>query len=248
MKVIVASLVAVCLLLFMFTFTSTGMSDSEVMESYITNSSFMRSKSQLQGYIDAYASGASAPPQPAIMAEFYKPLPDGAGTLTAKIGWRRDGHDGRLHKGTDIGVNSGTPVYAVLTGDVTSNEFNTSRGYYVAQETNDGSWEAIYQHLREASPKTVGTTVVQQDEIGKSGNTGTSTGPHLHIELILRVENTARYYDVWELIYEEVPVSSADYWVGDRDNAVKYNSKGEEIGKIPGLESAVQFTDYSESR
>jgi murein DD-endopeptidase MepM/ murein hydrolase activator NlpD len=247
MKIVVTTLVGVCVFLLFFTFMSTGMTNEEIVESYVTTSSFMRSKSQLQGYIDNLNEGQTAP-QPVLTGEFFQPLAEGSGyVLTAKMGWRGDsGPQGRLHKGTDIAAASGTSVSAVITGEITKNTkaIDMQRGYYAVQETGDGSWEVTYQHFSEASPISSGEIAVQGDTVGKVGNTGSSTGPHLHIEMVLRIENTVRYYDAYELIYEGIPVSKADYWIGDYNEAIKFNCKGEELGKIPGPKADVRFTDY----
>lgn len=88
----------------------------------------------------------------------------------------------QIHNGLDIGVPSGTSVKAGLTGTVTASAYNDSYGNYVIIQDEDG-YELRYAHL-ESRNVTQGTAVMKGDEIGKSGNTGTSTGSHLHVELL----------------------------------------------------------------
>ena len=88
----------------------------------------------------------------------------------------------QIHNGLDIGVPSGTSVKAGLTGTVTASAYNDSYGNYVIIQDEDG-YELRYAHLENRNV-TQGTAVTKGDEIGKSGNTGTSTGSHLHVELL----------------------------------------------------------------
>lgn len=92
---------------------------------------------------------------------------------------------GSTHKGTDIGVPVGTPIYAVADGIVDTSVSNqsysiTGWGNYV--KINHGSEDTLYAHLER--PTVSGGELVKQGQlIGYSGNTGRSTGPHLHFEL-----------------------------------------------------------------
>lgn len=106
------------------------------------------------------------------------------GRVSSYYGYRIHPSTGanQLHNGLDIGVPSGTSVKAGLTGTVTASAYNDSYGNYVIIQDEDG-YELRYAHLADRSV-TQGATVTKGDEIGQSGNTGTSTGSHLHVELL----------------------------------------------------------------
>lgn len=88
----------------------------------------------------------------------------------------------QLHNGVDIGVPEGTEVLAGLTGTVTTSAYNDSYGNYVVIKDNKG-YELRYAHLKSRSVSS-GAAITKGDVIGLAGNTGNSTGSHLHIELL----------------------------------------------------------------
>ncbi len=84
----------------------------------------------------------------------------------------------------DIGLPIGTPIYASMGGTVkiaNRSGFGGGYGLYVYIEHSNGSG-TMYAHLSTVSVRS-GEKVSQGDEIGLSGNTGRSTGPHLHFEI-----------------------------------------------------------------
>ena len=95
------------------------------------------------------------------------------------------------HTGVDYAVPVGTDVYAMQGGTVTAANWGKSYGTQIVIDQdalNDGTpnripggW-AIYAHLSESMVKP-GQRVEKGQLIGKSGNTGNSTGPHLHTEV-----------------------------------------------------------------
>lgn len=88
----------------------------------------------------------------------------------------------QLHNGVDIGVPEGTEVLAGLTGTVTTSAYNDSYGNYVVIKDNKG-YELRYAHLKSRSVSS-GAAITKGDVIGLAGNTGNSTGSHLHMELL----------------------------------------------------------------
>ena len=87
--------------------------------------------------------------------------------------------------GIDIGVVTGTPIVATQGGVVqfVGGDPWYSYGLHVIIDHGNG-YESTYAHLSEFAPSiTQGSVVKQGDIIGKSGNTGNSTGPHLHFEI-----------------------------------------------------------------
>lgn len=84
------------------------------------------------------------------------------------------------HTGVDYAVPVGTDVLAVADGVIENANWGKSYGVQLVQKL-DGGW-FIYAHLSKALVKP-GDKVVEGQVIAKSGNTGNSTGPHLHAEL-----------------------------------------------------------------
>lgn len=103
--------------------------------------------------------------------------------VTSNFGYRW----GRLHAGTDVGVPVGTTVRASRAGQVITAGWVGGYGNCVMIDHGDGVW-TVYGHLSEFTTS-VGSYVNQGDQIALSGNTGRSTGPHLHFEI--RVNGSA---------------------------------------------------------
>lgn len=85
------------------------------------------------------------------------------------------------HKGIDIPVPEGTPLYASADGTVTKSGNSGNGGLRVEITTADG-YAFIYMHMSEIAVS-VGTTLTKGQYIGKSGNTGNSSGAHLHYQI-----------------------------------------------------------------
>lgn len=87
------------------------------------------------------------------------------------------------HKGVDWAIPTGTKVMASSGGTVTKAGWASAGGYVVYIKHPDGR-ETRYKHLSKVLVK-VGQKVKQGETIARSGNTGVSTGPHLHFEMII---------------------------------------------------------------
>lgn len=114
---------------------------------------------------------------------YMKPVP---GEITSPYGSRKGG----FHYGVDFRASRGTPVVAAASGVVIKAVNGCKEGYkrcggrygnYVVIAHANGT-QTTYGHLNKASVS-VGQTVAQGENIGLSGNTGGSTGPHLHFEI-----------------------------------------------------------------
>lgn len=97
--------------------------------------------------------------------------------ITSNFGYRW----GRLHAGTDVGVPVGTTVRASRGGQVVTAGWVGGYGNCVIIDHGDGV-STRYGHLSEVSVS-VGQYVDQGQQVALSGNTGRSTGPHLHFEI-----------------------------------------------------------------
>lgn len=109
-------------------------------------------------------------------APFDFPLRD-AYRLTSGYGMRW----GRLHAGTDFAGPIGTPVYSTADGVITHAGWSSGYGRLIKVQHEFGI-ETRYGHLN-AIRVQVGQRVSRGDRIGDMGNSGRSTGPHLHYEV-----------------------------------------------------------------
>jgi murein DD-endopeptidase MepM/ murein hydrolase activator NlpD len=103
--------------------------------------------------------------------------------ITSLFGWRIHPitEDRRFHAGTDLGAPIGTPVLAAVAGQVITADFLGGYGLTVVLQHGQGLDESLYGHLSEIFVQP-GDQVEQGSVIGRVGNTGNSTGPHLHFE------------------------------------------------------------------
>lgn len=85
------------------------------------------------------------------------------------------------HTGCDFAVKTGTEVLAVADGTVANANWGKSYGIQIVEDLGDGTF-FIYAHLSKSLVKP-GDKISKGQVIGKSGNTGNSSGPHLHVEL-----------------------------------------------------------------
>ena len=85
------------------------------------------------------------------------------------------------HNGVDFAVSRGTPVLSVGNGEVVIAKYSGSAGNYIAIR-HGRQYMTTYMHLDKILVKP-GQQVKQGEKIALSGNTGRSTGPHLHFEL-----------------------------------------------------------------
>ncbi len=109
-------------------------------------------------------------------APFAVPLKD-AFRFTSGFGRRW----GRMHEGTDFAAAHGTPIYATADGVVTHAGWMSGYGRLVKIQHEFGI-ETRYAHMSKIRVK-VGQRVSRGDQVGDMGNTGRSTGTHLHYEV-----------------------------------------------------------------
>jgi hypothetical protein len=107
------------------------------------------------------------------------------GRLTSPFGWRADPMEGetlRFHEGIDFANKTGTPVLAPADGVVCFTGWQGTYGKAVHISHEVPSYETVYGHL-DSYVVCKNQKVQRGDLIGYMGNTGRSTGPHLHYEI-----------------------------------------------------------------
>lgn len=128
-----------------------------------------------------------------IPPTYIKPI--SGGRLTSNFGRRNAPKKGAssYHKGTDWAIPTGTAVVASSGGTVAKAGWGSGYGYVVYINHPDGR-QTRYGHLSKVLVS-AGQTVAQGQKIALSGNTGVSTGPHLHFEILIngRQVNALKY-------------------------------------------------------
>jgi murein DD-endopeptidase MepM/ murein hydrolase activator NlpD len=113
---------------------------------------------------------------PSGMPTSYKMISDGFGWRTHPVTKNRS-----FHEGLDFSCDVGTPVQSTADGIVESAGWDGGYGLKVIVNHGYG-FKTVYAHLSKASVKR-GEVVAKGDDIGLSGNTGVSSGAHLHYEV-----------------------------------------------------------------
>lgn len=104
----------------------------------------------------------------------------------SRFGWRwSDSRQAwRMHAGLDLSADEGDPVRPLRSGRVTLVDWISGYGLTVVVDHGDGH-ESLYGHLSAVDVRP-GETVGPQDLLGRVGQTGSASGPHLHVEWRLR--------------------------------------------------------------
>ncbi len=157
---------------------------------------------------------------PSSAAPTAMPLP--ASHVTSKFGWRSDPLTGqtKFHKGVDLRAAYGQPVTSVASGKVVQAGAEGGYGLSVVVEHGSGI-RTRYAHLSEVSVK-AGDPVADGETIGKAGQSGRSTGPHLHFEILADgrpvdpVEAAQRFKVLGELKPVRAVADSPNGWPSTR--------------------------------
>lgn len=191
---------------------------------------FANGNFNLKAAIDFIGSGA---------AEFFKSIGIGGsdfgslvapvgGPITSWFGYRDDVGDvgTKYHEGIDIGVPEGTPVGAAGAGTVTQAGWYGGYGNAVIIDHGNGL-ETLYGHLSEVLVN-VGDLVTQLQTIGLSGNTGNSTGPHLHFSVIKDGEQVDPA-SIWGYASGTNYATAGLHWVGEKGPELVNFKGGERV-------------------
>jgi murein DD-endopeptidase MepM/ murein hydrolase activator NlpD len=118
-------------------------------------------------------------PGPALLGDVTAAAP-----VSSSFGWRRDPLSGetRFHQGVDIAVAYGQDVRAAAAGVVAFAGVQSGYGNTVVVD-HDGGRQTRYAHLSQELVR-AGDVVSEGQVLGKTGNSGRTTGPHLHFEML----------------------------------------------------------------
>lgn len=121
---------------------------------------------------------------------FFDNIPSGDvmaySDISSKFGWRENPILKRkeFHTGVDLRANAGTPILAPADAVVKFTTYNQNSGYgNVISLVHNYGFESSYAHLQNKPIVQEGQFVKKGDLIAYSGNSGMSTGPHLHYEV-----------------------------------------------------------------
>ena len=130
------------------------------------------------------APPAAGAPAPAGESAHHFPVSGSysLGAADARFGAKRDGH---RHQGQDVVAPEGTPVVAPWAGLVEFVRFQRSgAGWYIVLDGDDEDRDYVFMHLRKGSiVVTAGQHLSAGQPLAQVGNTGSSSGPHLHFEI-----------------------------------------------------------------
>lgn len=114
---------------------------------------------------------------------FTHPCP-GYSYISSEFGWRAQPLPGASsnHKGMDFAAGTGTPIYAAASGTVTSAGYSGNAGKLIIINHGNGL-QTYYMHCHNIYVR-AGQSVSRGQNIGEVGNTGNSTGPHLHFQVM----------------------------------------------------------------
>jgi len=134
---------------------------------------------------DAGATGATVvggQVNPFLLRAYAFPVPGSHsfGGAGSRFGAPRGDH---THQGQDVAAACGTPLYAAQGGVVQVKAYQAGgAGYYLVVHGAPTGTDTVYMHMREPSPLLAGQAVYTNQLIGYVGNTGSSSGCHLHFE------------------------------------------------------------------
>ena len=136
-----------------------------------------------------------------------------AATEIDPYGWRySDARKAwRMHAGQDLAAPEGTPVLAMLPGHVVLVEVLDGYGLTVVLDHGRG-WQTLYAHLLD-SPVQPGDFLPAASVLGRLGQTGRASGPHLHVELRRRLGDRMMALDPTPLLEQAtrlLPVAPPD--------------------------------------
>lgn len=130
------------------------------------------------------------------MIKLQRNLFEGDGRITQRFGEHLEWYEKfgmKGHNGIDYGIPTGTKLYSCIIGTCTETAYDKNGyGYYIKIENDECG--VLYGHMRELTKIKVGESVLAGQELGVSGNSGNSTGPHLHFGVFPKPRDRSNGY------------------------------------------------------
>lgn len=158
--------------------STTGQTGSSGMLDLMAPLMLILLEQLVEQQLEQSGTSAETTAQSATLKSTQSPQPEPSGRPVGGV-LTQEFHPG--HNGLDFGIVVGTPIEATMDGKVIYAGWN-NQGYGNLVIVENGSYRTYYAHLS-SIPVSVGETVTAGSTIGLSGNTGNSTGPHLHYEI-----------------------------------------------------------------
>lgn len=154
-------------------------SDLEVNNNYFSPTTLLTTREEKTSEASLLKTGTSPIRYPHFLSPMNIPL---RVTSAFSLRWHPIMHRFSRHEGTDYAAPLLTPVFATEKGIVLEAMYHPTAGNYVVVSHPQG-WRSRYLHLTRLNV-IAGQKIARGDILAYSGNTGRSTGPHLHFELI----------------------------------------------------------------
>lgn len=186
---------------------------------YVESFDILSKKAYIQShsYDDVFPLAQTADQMSLCMPTICPVSPDQV-RLTSSYGYRKDPKDGktRFHEGLDLAGKVGLPVYVSGNATVVDVGFDFfGYGHFVLVDHGFG-YKSRYAHLSKVYVSE-GQSLKRGDQLGEMGNSGKSTGPHLHYEIMYknRPVNPYKFFD-FELPAEDYHLIVRSLGSGDR--------------------------------
>ena len=154
---------------------------------------FTRSVEQRADYLEVIEAELQSQQVRQALLPNSKPIADGF--VGSGFGWRTDPFTGQMarHEGMDFAAPPGTPIHSAAGGVVLSAEFHPEYGN-VVEIDHGNELKTRYAHALRVVVRP-GDLVKRGQKIAEVGNTGRSTGPHLHFEVLSKgvAQNPAKF-------------------------------------------------------
>ena len=169
-------------------------------------------------------------------------------THEAKLGSPYGIRDHRLHRGVDVKIIRDEPIVAALPGIVIMSKYNPGGyGHYVLVQ-HDHDIQTLYGHLSKREVK-VGDKLLPGDIVGLGGNSGRSSGAHLHFEIRYGNYNidpeTVINFPKWELTEKASHISKSDVITAHRKMQWRRKKEEDVVKKGDTLESIAAWFNIS---
>ena len=163
------------------------------------------------------------------MTGFTMPV---SGRVTSNFGTRRS----RYHYGIDIDLNTGDSVFSCFDGVVRIAQYSTTYGYVVVVRHYNGL-ETLYAHLSDMKVKP-GDEITSGTVVGLGGNTGRSSGSHLHFEVRFKGwalnPNDVIKFNEEQLVASSIEIKPSNFKYISEQRAIKYYTvrRGDNLSTI----------------